>query len=67
MKLKKNLAFFLTLVLAVTMTAGTTVPALASEGSDNPYELIMIEEPKPSSGTGVVSEGSGGSDSAEAD
>ena len=62
--MRKKMALFLALALTAVTVANTAAPALASEGSDDdPYKLIMVEEPKPSSGTGVVStqEDAGGS------
>ena len=36
----------------ITMMSNAVIPALASEGSaDDPYKLILTEEPKPSSGS----------------
>ena len=50
--MRKKLALFLTVVLTVVMMANVAIPARASEGSgDDPYKLIMVEEPKPSSGS----------------
>ena len=50
--MKKRLALFVSLSLAVAMMSGTAIPVLASEGSaDDPYKLILTEEPKPSSGS----------------
>ena len=38
--------------LMISMMSNAVIPALASEGSaDNPYKLILTEEPKPSSGS----------------
>ncbi len=50
--MRKRLALFVSLSLAVAMMSGTAIPVLASEGSaDDPYKLILTEEPKPSSGS----------------
>ena len=57
--MRKILALLLAFTMTAGMAAGYAAPAFASEGGDDPYKLILTEEPKPSSGTGVVSEGSG--------
>ena len=50
--MKKNLALILSAALMITMMSNAVIPALASEGSaDDPYKLILTEEPKPSSGS----------------
>ena len=52
--MRKNPALFLAIALTAAMLVNTAVPVFASDGSDDdPYKLIMVEEPKPSSGTGV--------------
>ena len=50
--MRKRLALLLSLSLAIAMMSGAAMPVLASEGSaDDPYKLILTEEPKPSSGS----------------
>ena len=50
--MRKNLALILSAALMISMMSNAVIPALASEGSaDNPYKLILTEEPKPSSGS----------------
>ena len=50
--MRKNLALILSAALMISMMASVSIPARASEGSeDDPYKLILTEEPKPSSGS----------------
>ena len=49
--MRKKLALLLSVALMISMMTAA-VPARASEGSaDDPYKLILTEEPKPSSGS----------------
>ena len=49
--MRRNLALFLSVALMISMMTAA-IPARASEGSaDDPYKLILTEEPKPSSGS----------------
>lgn len=50
--MRKKLALFLAVALTAASMSGMAVPVQASEGSDDdPYKLILTEEPKPSSGS----------------
>ena len=50
--MRKKLALILSAALMISMMTNAVIPALASEGSaDDPYKLILTEEPKPSSGS----------------
>ena len=50
--MRKKLALLLSIALMAGMISNTAILARASEGSaDDPYKLILTEEPKPSSGS----------------
>ena len=50
--MRKKLALLLSFALLAATFTNTAISARASEGSsDDPYKLIMTEEPKPSSGS----------------
>ena len=50
--MRKKLALLLSFALLAATFTNTAISVRASEGSsDDPYKLIMTEEPKPSSGS----------------